>query len=209
MSDSKHHNATRRNILSLSALTLGGAGACALSAPFLNSLRGTDAALEQKEAKNPILELDLVDLAPGASKIIAWQEYPVLILHRTEEMIAALQEQSFLSSLQDPYSKICQQPKDAANTYRSVNPYYSILILICTHLGCIPNAQSTTNDHKEGALLCPCHGSQFDGAGRVFKNMPAPYNLPIPPVTFLTKTKIRLGESKGDPTFKISQIQQL
>lgn len=209
MSDISPSSSTRRALLSRSAFTLGAAGACTLATPFLNSLRGVQTPSETAEKQDSVLEIDISDLKEGAGKVIAWQDYPVFIYHRTPEMMQALEKPELLALLEDPYSKIRQQPKDAANIQRAINPHYTILILICTHLGCIPNTQPTMKDHQEGTLLCPCHGSQFDGAGRVFKNMPAPYNLPIPPMTFLSDTKIRIGESKQDPLFKLSDLQQL
>ncbi|MXV44954.1 ubiquinol-cytochrome c reductase iron-sulfur subunit [Saccharibacter sp. 17.LH.SD] len=200
---------TRRHVLEISTAALGGAGACALAVPFLNSLRGTQTAIQQAEEESALLDVDVSDLTPGAQKNVIWRHWPVSIQRRTPQMQEALKSAELLRQLRDPYSKARQQPLDAANLYRSLNPEYGVFITVCTHLGCIPTMHDIPGLPSSGGFFCPCHGSQFDGAGRVLQNMPAPYNLPVPPLFFLTSTKLRLGMSKADPHFDINTIQQI
>ncbi|UMM63742.1 ubiquinol-cytochrome c reductase iron-sulfur subunit [Aristophania vespae] len=202
---------SRRKILTASTIALGGAGACALAAPFLESLEGPGADLRKAESddKAAIMEVDLSDLKRGDHKQIKWKNWPVFIQYRTKDMIAALKEPALKALLRDPDSKIRQQPKDAVNDYRSINPDYAILIGICTHLGCIPNFRDVKGYAHKGGFFCPCHGSQFDNAGRVLKDMPAPYNLPVPPARFIKPTILRLGESAAEPHFSMNDIQQI
>ncbi|QCE33760.1 ubiquinol-cytochrome c reductase iron-sulfur subunit [Acetobacteraceae bacterium] len=185
-----------------------GAGACALAVPLIDSLygvnRGTTAALSQ----NALLEVDLSDLKEGAHKIVQWRGLPVFIQHRTPEMLVELQKQTLRTRLRDPDSKRFQQPPEASNWHRSLRPEYLILINICTHLGCI----TMFEPQKDSAFHCPCHGSWFDGAGRVFKNMPAAFNLPVPPVTFQSTEKtlrLQIGKSEQSPDFSLSSIEKL
>lgn len=204
---------TRRNILGLGVAGLGGAGACALAVPFLDSLNNPDSALKNAASHSPVLDIDLSDLPQGGSKTVIWQNLPVFIQHRTTEMIAALHDPALRSMLRDPDSTTRQQPADAVNPCRSVMAEYGIFISICTHLGCIirPSAlpQSPVPGGHFSGFLCPCHGSQFDNAGRVLRDMPAPVNLPVPPLYFLSPAKIRLGESKGESGFHLDNIRQL
>lgn len=185
-----------------------GAGACALAVPVVNSLNGVNRKTASALSDNAILEVELSDLAPGQHKIVQWRGLPVFIQHRTETMLAALQQPEQLARLKDPDSKRKQQPPDAANWHRSVKAEYLLLINICTHLGCV-----TLYEPKgKSSFHCPCHGSWFDAAGRVFKNMPAPFNLPVPPATFKMTGKdlvLRLGESEQYPDFSLSEIEKL
>lgn len=200
---------TRRDVIGLSTAALGGAGVCALSVPFLDSLRGPHAATNGEAVQNAVVNVDVSDLAPGGQKTVLWQGFPVSIQRRTPAMIAALSAPELIAQLRDPNSSVLQQPHDAVNAHRSLNADYGVFITICTHLGCIPNLRDLPNLPASGGFFCPCHGSQFDGAGRVLRDMPAPYNLPVPPMHYLNPTVIRLGESKADPHFNIASIQQI
>lgn len=119
-----------------------------------------------------------------------------------------------MEELADPQSKELQQPPYARNWHRSVKPEYAVLVGICTHLGCIPqfypqpNATTPAADWM-GGYFCPCHGSKYDLAGRVFRGVPAPYNLPVPPYIFLNDITIRIGENPPEVNFEFSSIQQL
>ena len=196
----------RRDLLTTATVTLGCAGACALAVPFLNSLKNPSATT----LSDKTLEVDLSSLAPGQDMTVQWQDWPIFIQRRTPQMLAALQTPAHIATLRDANSKMLQQPKDATNWHRSVRPDYGVLVGICTHLGCVPSFEKPGSaPEAEGGYSCPCHGSHFDAAGRVAQRAPAPYNLPVPPVTFLSDTKIRIGHSAGDPGFSMSDIQQI
>ncbi|TPW36044.1 ubiquinol-cytochrome c reductase iron-sulfur subunit [Oecophyllibacter saccharovorans] len=199
---------SRRRALTLSAGVLGGVGACALAVPFLDSLRDPEARLKEAVSAHATRDVDLASLAPGHHMTVPWRNWPVFILHRTPDMLHALQDPALLSRLRDPDSRERQQPPDATNPWRSVRPQFAVLIGICTHLGCIPNPRPVPVDPQAGGWFCGCHGSQFDGAGRVLRNMPAAYNLPVPPVRYLNDTTLRLGESAGNG-FTMQDIVQL
>lgn len=205
---------TRRNVLGITAGVLGGAGACALAVPFLDSLRDPEAKLKEVALSHTLRDVDLTPLRPGHHMTVAWRNWPVFIQRRTPEMLEALKDPALLARLRDPDSKARQQPSDAANPWRSVRPEYIVLIGVCTHLGCVPNPRPVPIDPKAGGWFCGCHGSQFDGAGRVMRDMPAAYNLPVPPARYLPATPggetiLRLGESAGDPGFTMQDIQQI
>lgn len=210
-SDTDKTPATRRQILTAGTMALGGAGMCTLAVPFIESLKGPEADLRQAGAEETaaFLDVDLSRLKPGDYKQVIWNRWPVFIQHRTPEMIALLKNPALKARLSDPDSKIRQQPSDAVNDYRSVNPAYGILIGICTHLGCVPKSSDSGSPLLKGGFFCPCHGSEYDSAGRVLSAMPAPYNLPVPPARFLNPTTLRLGESEGDPHFTMHDIIQL
>ena len=142
--------------------------------------------------------VDIGDLAPGDIKTVEWRGKPVWVVRRTPEMLAALQGHE--AELVDPQSARQQQPAYAQNAARAIRPEVFVAIGICTHLGCSPsdapkgaNNPSLPTDWP-GGFFCPCHGSTFDGAGRVFKNKPAPTNLEIPPHRYAGDTRILIGE---------------
>lgn len=173
---------------------VAGAAALAAGTPFVASLGPS----ERARAAGAPVEVDIGDLAPGAMKIVEWRGKPVWIVRRTPEMIAALSLRD--TSLVDPGSAREQQPPYAKNPTRSIRPDIFIAVGVCTHLGCSPTAvpaeaanPSVGADWK-GGYFCPCHGSTFDGAGRVFKNKPAPTNLEIPPHRFVDAGRIVIGE---------------
>ncbi len=179
--------------------TVGLGGALALTAitPFVSSLLPSERA---KAAGAPV-EVDISKLAPGDMMIVEWRGKPVWILHRTPEMLATLKKAE--PNLADPGSETHQQPDYATNEYRSRKPEILVAVGICTHLGCSPSKAFEAGDPALGAdwpggFLCPCHGSTFDFAGRVFKNKPAPTNLEIPPYTYLTDASLVIGsDEKG------------
>jgi len=141
------------------------------------------------------LEVDLSALAPGGRLVVAWRGKPVWIIRRTPEMLIHLR--TLQERLRDPHSQVLQQPHYAKNPYRSIHPEYLVLIGICTHLGCAPNympGAGSLGPDWPGGFYCPCHGSTFDLAGRVFTGVPAPINLEVPPYRFLSKTRILLGD---------------
>ena len=129
--------------------------------------------------------VDIASLNPGQQKIIQWRGKPVWIIRRTPQMLQNLLQHPDL--LRDPDSQANQQPSYAKNQYRSIRPEFLVLVGLCTHLGCSPRFDAD-------GFFCPCHGSRFDLAGRVFKNMPAPSNLQVPPHRFLNDHRLLIGE---------------
>lgn len=172
----------------------GGVAAVAVAVPFVSSLGPSERA---KAAGGPV-EVDLADIPPGGMKTVEWRGKPVWVVRRTPEMIAALRGHD--AELADPASLRDQQPDEARNPLRAVRPEIFVAVGLCTHLGCSPTAvpQGTANPGLPGdwpgGFFCPCHGSTFDGAGRVFKNKPAPTNLEIPPHRFAGDTRLVIGD---------------
>jgi ubiquinol-cytochrome c reductase iron-sulfur subunit len=174
--------------------TAGGVAVMATAVPFVASFAPSERA---KAAGGPV-EVDIGDLLPGAVKTVEWRGKPVWIVRRTPEMLAALKGHE--AQLVDPLSKQDQQPPYAANAARAIREDVFVAVGICTHLGCSPteSPQGSTNPSLPadwpGGFFCPCHGSTFDGAGRVYKNKPAPTNLEIPPYRFAGATTLVIGE---------------
>ncbi|WP_374602954.1 ubiquinol-cytochrome c reductase iron-sulfur subunit [Niveibacterium sp.] len=197
MSDDKNTGNGRRTLVIATAAVGGGAVAGA-AVPFLASLSPSERA---KAAGAPV-EADISKLQPGEMMTVEWRGKPVWILRRTKEQLASLA--AVKGEVADPDSARSEQPEYCKNTYRSIKDEYLVTIGICTHLGCSPSskfqpgAESGMGADWKGGFLCPCHGSTFDLAGRVFKNKPAPDNLPIPPHKYLADTKLLIGDdSKG------------
>jgi ubiquinol-cytochrome c reductase iron-sulfur subunit len=172
----------------------GGAAALATAVPFVS----TFAPSERAKAAGGAVEVDVSDIPPGGSKTVEWRGKPVWIVRRTPEMLAALQGHD--AELADPLSVKEQQPAYAKNVARAIKPDIFVAIGICTHLGCSPSNAPKEGGNPSlpadwpGGFFCPCHGSTFDGAGRVFKNKPAPTNLEIPPHRYAGDTRILIGD---------------
>ena len=168
--------------------------------PFVSSLLPSERAL----AAGAPVEVDIGRLQAGEMLVVEWRGKPVWILNRTPEMLAALKKAEPM--LADPASRVAsQQPEYAANPTRSRVPEMLVVIGICTHLGCSPSNAFTPGDPALGAdwpggFLCPCHGSTFDFAGRVFKNKPAPTNLEVPPHQYLSDTRLLIGSDEASKT---------
>lgn len=183
----------RRRLLAIASAAAVSAVAAG-SVPFIASLQPSARA---RAAGGPV-DVDIGRLAPGEMMTVKWRGKPVWILRRTDEMLSHLA--GIDDQLVDPQSKVPQQPDYAANPQRSVRPEYLVLVGICTHLGCSPSAklEGGTADGMDaawpGGFFCPCHGSKFDLAGRVFKAMPAPTNLEVPPHKYLGEAMLRIGE---------------
>ncbi len=170
----------------------GGAGLIATAVPFVASL----APSERARALGAPVEVELQRIAAGELQTVGWQGKPIFILRRSQEMLEALGHHDDL--LADPKSGRSDQPAYAKNLDRSVKPEILVLIGLCTHLGCIPTFRPTPGsadlgDEWPGGFFCPCHGSKFDLAGRVFKNVPAPTNLVVPPYQFATDMRLLVG----------------
>ncbi|MGQ0751514.1 MAG: ubiquinol-cytochrome c reductase iron-sulfur subunit [Betaproteobacteria bacterium] len=192
MADQELDTSKRRFLVAATSVA-GGVATGAVAVPFVASMLPSERA---KAAGAPV-EVDIGRLEPGQMMIVEWRGKPVWIVRRSKEMLAAVKASD--DKVADPASKRSEQPDYAANEFRASNPEYLVVVGICTHLGCSPvdrfQAQPEPFDSEwKGGFYCPCHGSLFDLAGRVYKNKPAPDNLPVPPYKFVGGTKIVIGE---------------
>ncbi len=177
----------------------GAVGVTATAVPFVSTFQPS----ERAKAAGAAVEVDIAGLKPGEKITVEWRGKPVWVVRRTPEQLAALGKVT--SQLADPESKRKPDeftPEYARNEGRSIKPEFFVAVGICTHLGCSPSdkfqmgAQPSLPDDWQGGFLCPCHGSTFDMAGRVYKNKPAPDNLEIPPHVYLSDSKLLIGEDK-------------
>lgn len=197
MSEAKVDNGRRTWLITSAAM--GGAGAAAVAVPFVSTFSPS----ERAKAAGASVEIDISKLAPGEKLTTEWRGKPVWILRRTPEMLATLEKDE--ADLADPNSDrtAYPTPEYAKNRHRSIKPEIFVAIGICSHLGCspsdklVPGAQPSLPDDWPGGFLCPCHGSTFDVAGRVYKNKPAPDNLEIPPHMYVSDSVILVGEDKA------------
>jgi ubiquinol-cytochrome c reductase iron-sulfur subunit len=196
MSDGQPNSTSRRNWV-IATCAAGGVAGVATAYPLVS----TFAPSERAKAAGAPVEVDLAGIGPGEQKTVEWRGKPVWVVRRTPEMLAALPKND--PELADPNSK--RKPGEltpvyAQNEYRSIKPEYLVVVGICSHLGCSPGskfqpgAQPSLPDTWNGGFLCPCHGSTFDLAGRVFKNKPAPDNLEVPPYKYLSESRILVGD---------------
>lgn len=188
-------DASRRHFLTVATTVTGVAGAALAAAPFLFSLKPSARA----EALGAPVELDVSKLDPGAMIKAEWRGKPVWALRRTPAMLDQLVAHD--AELRDPASEQEQQPPYAQNEYRSIRPEILVVVGTCTHLGCSPLPRLQPNGEMgagwPGGFYCPCHGSKFDLAGRVYKGVPAPLNLLVPPYRFLGESVILVGSDTG------------
>jgi ubiquinol-cytochrome c reductase iron-sulfur subunit len=182
----------RRKFLTVTTSAVGTVGLVAAVIPFCKSMSPSERAL----SGGAPVEVDLTRLAPGTLTTVEWRGRPVWVLHRTPAMLATLGNHD--ADLVDPRSQADQQPFYATNALRSVRPDFFVATGVCTHLGCVPTfrpevAPPDLGPSWPGGFFCPCHGSRFDLAGRVFRNMPAPRNLEVPPYSFAGDTRLMVG----------------
>ncbi len=194
MSDQTKVDKTRRSLVVATSVAGGVAGVGA-AVPFAVSMWPSERA---KAAGAPV-EIDISKIGPGELAIFEWRGKPVWVIRRTQEMLESLKAQA--ARLTDPGSKASEQPKYAENEHRSARPELMIMEGVCTHLGCSPQlktaeAKAEMGGDWAGGFYCPCHGSKFDYAGRVFRGAPAPTNLKVPPYTFLSDSTIVIGEDQ-------------
>jgi len=185
---------TRRKLLVATAAVSGAAGV-AVAVPFAWSWWPSERA---KAAGAPV-EADISRLEPGERQVVEWQGKPVWIVRRTKEMLEAIKQAD--DKVSDPKSDVPHQPDYAKNEYRSIKPEFLVLVGICSHLGCSPQQKTAEAKGEMGAdwaggFLCPCHGSKFDLAGRVYRGAPAPVNLDVPKHMYLSDGTILIGEDK-------------
>jgi ubiquinol-cytochrome c reductase iron-sulfur subunit len=203
--------ATRRDFLYIATATVGAVGAAATLVPLIDQMNPDASTLA---AGGPV-DLDVSKVAEGQQVVIRWRQRPIFVFRRSKETLQSMQSSQMISLLADPDSEQLQQPPYATNWHRSIKPELSVLVGICTHLGCIPlfypTASATTPvANWPGGYFCPCHGSKYDPAGRVFSGVPAPYNLPVPPYRFVNDTTLRVGENDAaDTAWNFDSIRQL
>lgn len=190
-------DAGKRWFLTKAASVAGVVGVGIAAAPFMASM-GPSARTQAAAAP---VEVDIGKLEPGQLIRVMWRGKPVWILKRTPDNLKALN--GFTDKLLDPLSKESEQPSKAANEVRSIKPEVFVAVGICTHLGCSPNyrpevAPADLGPDWQGGFFCQCHGSRFDLAGRVYKGVPAPRNLEIPPHVYLSDTRLLIGSNEGD-----------
>ena len=195
MSNQGKMDCGRRRLIVATA-AVGGVGAVAALVPFVSSLLPSERA---KAAGAPV-EADISKLEAGQMMTVEWRGKPVWIINRTAEMLATLPKLD--GQVADPKSDKEMQPAYARNETRSIKKEFMVVIGICTHLGCSPSSKFKAGADEGmpgdwlGGFLCPCHGSTFDFAGRVFKAKPAPTNLEVPPHVYLSESRILIGEDK-------------
>ncbi|MDZ4141676.1 MAG: ubiquinol-cytochrome c reductase iron-sulfur subunit [Methylotenera sp.] len=197
--DGKHQASSQLNVVDLekrnfliATSAVGAVGCAAAAVPFVLSMTPSERA---KAAGAPV-EVDVSKIAPGTMVTVEWRGKPVWIINRTDEMTAELHKSN--DQLTDPESDVVsQQPSYCKNADRSLKPNLAVIVGICTHLGCSPTAKlqarGDMGENWSGGFFCPCHGSKFDLAGRVFKGSPAPINLVVPPYQYLTENTLLIG----------------
>ncbi|MFT4653394.1 MAG: ubiquinol-cytochrome c reductase iron-sulfur subunit [Kangiellaceae bacterium] len=194
--DLTSENTSRRKFLTIATSVIGAIGVAGASIPFIASWQPSARA----KAAGADVEVDISGIQVGQLIRVMWRSKPVWIVRRTPELLASLA--AIEDQLSDPASEEEQQPVYAQNQYRSIKSEYLVLVGICTHLGCSPQhlVEGAFNQHAEGiaeGFFCPCHGSKFDMAGRVFSGVPAPSNLVVPPYMYIDDNTILLGSDEG------------
>lgn len=186
---------SRRRFLVASTTVVGAAGIAAAAWPFVKYMTPSARAL----AAGAPVEVDISKLQPAQLVTVQYQGRPVWVLRRTSQQLKALP--TLNSELRDPNSRVRQQLPSCQNLPRSLKPEYFVAVAICTHLGCVPTyrpdiAPQDLGPDWKGGFFCPCHGSRYDLAGRVYSGAPATNNLPVPPYYFLKETVIRVGQTE-------------
>lgn len=187
---------SKRQFLTVAASMAGAVGAGFMAVPFVSSMQPSAKA----QAAGAPVEVDISLIEPGQMIRVKWRGRPVWILRRTPENLKDLA--ALDGVLRDPKSAESVQPKEAQNPVRAIKPEFFVALGLCTHLGCVPTfrpevAPADLGSDWKGGFFCPCHGSRFDLAGRVYKGVPAPTNLDIPPYRYLSDTRIIIGEGEA------------
>jgi ubiquinol-cytochrome c reductase iron-sulfur subunit len=207
---------TRRDFLQVATAAVGAAGvvgvvgAALYLVPQLDQMDSDSSALPAPGA----VDVDLAPIEPGQQVMVFWRTWPIFVVHRTPQAVNTLRNPDLLGQLADPDSDRLQQPPYARNRQRSVKPEFAVLVGICTHMGCTPQFHPQPHASEPaanwlGGYYCPCHGSIYDLAGRVFKDVPAPYNLPVPPHRFVGDKVVRIGENPPNVAFDFNSILQI
>ena len=187
---------SRRHFLVAATVTTGGAGMVAAAVPFVASFRPSARA----QALGAPVEVDIGKMEPGALVKVEWRGRVIMIVRRTEFMLGKLAELE--EQLADPASSASLQPNYAVNAHRSIRPEYLVVEGVCTHLGCAPTprfdvAPADLGSDWAGGFFCACHGSKFDLAGRVYRGVPAPTNLSVPPHRYVAENVLLIGSDMG------------
>ena len=200
---------SRRRFLRTAITVYGAVGLAFAAVPFIESWLPSERA---RTLGGPV-DIDVSKIDAGQMIVATWRRRPVFVLHRTAAQLEVLQRPSDIRLLRDPNSEVLQQPDYARNWHRSIKPEYLIVVGICTHLGCVPRYEpqsvGTLGPDWPGGYFCPCHGSRYDLSARVFKGVPAPYNLPVPAHRFLGESTVRIGENPPGSKFEFSSIVQI
>ena len=187
---------SRRRFLTAATSVVGAVGAGVVAVPFISSMQPSARA----QAAGAPVEADFSKLEPGSKMTVEWRGKPVWIVRRTKQNLEDLP--TLDDQLRDPASEVEQQPAYCKNENRSIKPEYLVAVGICTHLGCSPTyrpeiAPADLGEGWKGGFFCPCHGSRFDLAGRVYQGVPAPTNLVVPPYMYLSDTRVLIGKDEG------------
>ena len=187
---------SRRRFLTAATSVVGAVGAVYVAVPFVKSMWPSARA----QAAGAPVEVDISKIEPGQMLNIEWRGKPVWIVNRTDEMLETLDELN--EQVSDPQSQASEQPEYAQNQTRSIKDKVLVMVAICTHLGCSPKyrpemAPADLGKDWLGGFFCPCHGSKYDLAGRVYKGMPAPLNMPVPPHRYIGESVVLVGEDQG------------
>lgn len=187
----------RRRFLTISTVIVGGVGATIATTPFIESWTPSLKA----QALGAPVEFDVTKIPAGGITTVAWRGQPVLVVNRTQAMLDTLQKPELIKRLRDPESLDSKQPHYSKNFYRALRENILVVTGLCTHLGCVPIYKPEPGSLEEdwlGGFFCPCHGSKYDLAGRVYKSVPAPLNLPVPSYFFLKTNPniLRIGEDQ-------------
>jgi ubiquinol-cytochrome c reductase iron-sulfur subunit len=194
MNEQEKVDKTRRNLV-VATSVVGGAAGLGAAVPFAASMIPS----ERARAAGAPVEVDISHLAPGEMAVVEWRGKPVWVMKRTKEMLDGIKQSD--PRVSDPQSDVKQQPEYAKNEFRSLKPDLMVLVGVCTHLGCSPQlksgeAKAEMGGDWAGGFYCPCHGSKFDFAGRVYKGSPAPINLEVPPYEYVSDGTLVIGEDK-------------
>ncbi|MCB1712819.1 MAG: ubiquinol-cytochrome c reductase iron-sulfur subunit [Candidatus Riesia sp.] len=191
VNNNENINLGRRKYLTAGSALLGGVGIGFAAVPFVYSWLPSAKA----KALGAPIDIDVDKVEEGQRVTLEWRGKPIFVIRRSKSNLDTLP--SMTEKLRDPDSSVIQQPHYAKNSYRSIKPEIFIVIGICTHLGCVPlykPKKGEVDSNWVGGFFCPCHGSRFDFAGRVFKGVPAPTNLVVPPHKYLSNNILRIGE---------------
>jgi ubiquinol-cytochrome c reductase iron-sulfur subunit len=201
---------SRRDFLALIANAGAALGGAAVAWPLIASMNPSADVI----AAGAPVDIDLSHIRPGQQIVVPWRGSPIFVVNRTPDVLKTLRDPSLLSRLSDPNSQVRQQPPYATNWHRSIEPDYAVMVGVCTHLGCLPEFMpkpdpATPAANWPGGYFCPCHGSKYDLAGRVYSGVPAPYNLPVPPYRFLNAKTLRIGENPPGEAFTLASVVQM
>jgi ubiquinol-cytochrome c reductase iron-sulfur subunit len=200
----------RRDFLYLATAAVGTVGVAATLWPLIDQMNPDASTVA---AGQPV-DVDISQIQPGQQVVVVWRSKPVFIVNRPRAALDGLQDPQLVARLSDPDSAELQQPPYAVNWHRSIKPEFLVVVGICTHLGCIPKFMPTPSAtdpvaNWPGGYFCPCHGSRYDLSARVYRGVPAPYNLPVPPYHFPNDKTVRVGENPPDTTFDFDSVQQV